>query len=299
MNWASTAERIDHNLLEEHERRSAQRARQAEPVFGGRSDAPARFDVVDGGRRDSVEHVPERPPSSAFARSQAASWNPVSAAGQTAAVEQYRRLAAALLQAQIERGIRVVMITSSVAGEGKSLTLANLAVTLSRSYRRSTLIVDADQRSPSQHEIFRIANGRGLSDYLRDHDDRTAAAVQLLPGLSLLPAGPPTTDPMGGLTSKRLKSVLAEASATFDFTLVDTPPAGLVPDAGILAPLVDGTVLVIGAASTPFEMIRRTVAAVGADRILGTVLNRAEHAGAGRYGYGYGYGYGDYGHSRR
>ncbi|MEW5983892.1 MAG: CpsD/CapB family tyrosine-protein kinase [Acidobacteriota bacterium] len=297
MNRTSTAERIGHDFLGEHERRWAQSAREADRLSGVSGESVSRFDVVDGGRRDPADRTPERLSAPAFDRSQTTSWSPVPAAGQAAAVEQYRRLAAALLQAQVERGIRVVMITSSVAGEGKSLTVANLAVTLSRSYRRNTLIIDADQRSPSQHEIFRVAHGRGLSDYLRDHDDRAAPTVELHPGLSLLPAGPPTNDPMGGLTSTRLKGVLADASATFDFTLIDTPPAALVPDAGILAPLVDGSVLVIGAGSTPFEVIRRTVATLGAERILGTVLNRAERTAGGRYGYGYGYG--EYGDPRR
>jgi Mrp family chromosome partitioning ATPase len=151
------------------------------------------------------------------------------------------------------------------------------------------LIIDADQRAPSQHAIFRVANARGLTDHLRG-EDGPAPIIHLQDGLTLLPAGRPTNDPVGGLTSARMKRVMADASATFDFTLIDTPPAALVPDASLLSAIVDAAILVIAAGSTPFEMIQRTVAGFGKERILGTVLNRAEQTSSGRYGYGY-YGY--------
>lgn len=252
----------------------------------------ARFDVVEGGRREASAApsvMPAAPPSTSFSPARSASWSPVSVPGQTAAVEQYRRLAAALIHATVERGVKVVMIASSVGSEGKSLTAANLAVTLSRSYQRQTLIVDADLRSPRLHDIFHVDNTRGLSEWLRATDSASAATVQLLPGLTLLPAGRPTGDPMAGLTSARMKALLADASAQFDFVIVDTPPATLVPDAGILVGLVDAAVLVIRANSTPHDQIERAVATLGRDRILGTVLNRTDKAAAGRYGYGYGY----------
>ena len=257
MNTMSAAERVSQRFLDEHERRSALRASEWQRPTGIHRDVANRFDVVAGGRSDALAARPATPPKSPFSPARAASWSPVPAPGQTAAVEQYRRLAAALIQAQVEHGVKVVLIASSVAGEGKSLTAANLAVTLARSYHRETLIVDADQRAPSQHEIFHVENTRGLSDWVRGSDDARAATVQLFPGLTLLTAGRPTSDPMAGLTSARMKDLLREASAAFDFVVVDAPPANLVPDAGILAPLVDTAVLVIKAGSTPHAAIER------------------------------------------
>lgn len=286
MNRTATAERLDYRFLDDLDGRGTARARDAQPIGMATDAAPNRFDVVEGGRRGQLAQAV---PGPAFARAQTAAWSPVPAAGQNAAVEQYRRLAAALIHAQAERGVRTVMVTSSVGGEGKSLTTANLAVTLARSYHRSTLIIDADQRAPSQHEIFRVANSRGLTDHLRD-EDGPVPVVHLQAGLTLLPAGRPTNDPVGGLTSARMKRVMADASAAFDFTLIDTPPAALVPDASLLSAIVDAAILVVAAGSTPFEMIQRTVAGLGKERILGTVLNRAEQTSTGRYGYGY-YGY--------
>lgn len=252
---------------------------------------PYRFDIVKGVRHETASAPAPAPPAPAAAvldESQAVSWSPVAASGQHAAVEQYRRLAAALIHAQAEHGIKVVMITSAVAGEGKSLTAANLAVTLARSYKRSTLIIDADQRDPSQHQIFHVANSRGLGDYLYGGTGTPAATVQLFPGLSFLPAGRPMNDPMGGLSSTRMTQLVATAAGAFDFVIVDAPPAAYIPDASVLAPVVDAVVLVIAARSTQFDVIERAISAIGRERILGTVLNRADDSALSRYGYGYG-----------
>src|SRR4029450_12477909 len=78
--------------------------------------------------------------------------------------EQYRRLAAALHQAQRATGFKVVMVVSAVAGEGKTLTASNLAMTLSESYRRDVLLIDADLRRPSLHLVFQVPGAPGLSD---------------------------------------------------------------------------------------------------------------------------------------
>jgi capsular exopolysaccharide synthesis family protein len=286
MNRTATAERLDYRFLDDLERQGSARARDTQPLSVPSESAPDRFDVVEGGRRTQVAQAVQ---GAAFGRAQTASWSPLPAAGRNAAVEQYRRLAATLIHAQAERGVRIVMVTSSVGSEGKSLTTANLAVTLARSYHRNTLIIDADRRAPSQHEIFRVANSRGLTDHLRG-DEGPAPVVSLQDGLTLLPAGRPTNDPVGGLASARMKRVITDASAAFDFTLIDTPPAALVPDASLLSAMADAVILVVAAGSTPFEIIQRTVAVLGKERILGTVLNRAEQTSSGRYGYGY-YGY--------
>lgn len=279
----AAAERIGRLFAEDERRRTTLGLSPASPRSA--SEAGHRLEIV---RRDS-EHapapVPERQP---FAAERSASWAPVPASSHGVAVEQYRRLAGALIRAQAEHGIKVVMVTSAVAGEGKSLTTSNLAVTLARSYQRKTLIIDADQRDPSQHKIFHVNNTRGLTEHMRSFDGTPASTVELLPGLTLLPAGRPTSDPMGGLTSNRLKQLFADAAESFDIVIVDTPPVTLVPDAGLLAPLVDAVVLVIAAGTTQYDAVSRAVTTLGRDRILGTVLNGADEASFGHYGYGYG-----------
>jgi len=232
--------------------------------------------------------APQVPARSHLSEPTLANWSPRPAREHAGAVEQYRKLAAQLIKAQEEHGVRSVLITSAVGAEGKSLTVANLAATLAQSYHRRTLIIDADQRAPRQHEIFNVANQRGLSEFFRGREDGVATTVRLHECLTLLPAGQASGDPMAGLTSDRLKELIAEAAAAFDFVIIDAPPATVVPDAGILAAMVDAVLLVIKAGSTLYPTIEQALAAVGRQRVLGTVLNYAEKAAVDRYPYGYG-----------
>jgi capsular exopolysaccharide synthesis family protein len=192
--------------------------------------------------------------------------------------EQYRRLAGRLYLAQAEHGTRVVMITSAMPGEGKTLTASNLALTLSESYKRQVLLIDADLRRPWIHEMFQVPNVSGLNDGLRSEEERKVPLLRLTDHLSVLTAGRPDRDPMSILSSERMQRVLQEASARFDWVIIDTPPVALLTDAHLLASLVDAVLLVIRAGQTPLPAINTAVQAVGRERILGVVLNRADDA---------------------
>ena len=194
------------------------------------------------------------------------------------AFEQYRKLGATLHQAQIEKSIHVVMLTSAVAGEGKTLTAANLALTLSQSYGRNTLLIDADLRRPMLHTLFEVPNVTGLSDGLRDGAGPRLSVQRLSPRLSLLTAGRPDGDPTSLLTSDLMRRVIEEAAVSFDWVVIDTPPVGLLTDAKLLAGMVDTVLFVIQAASTPYDVARSAIDAVGKERVLGVVLNRVETA---------------------
>jgi protein-tyrosine kinase len=206
-----------------------------------------------------------------------------------ASVEQYRRLAAVLHHAQNERGLRVIMITSALPGEGKTLTASNLALTLSESYHRRVLLIDADLRRPSIHQLFALPSLSGLTDGLRSIEDRKLTLVEISPRLTVLPAGRPDADPMSILTSSRMESVLDEAREKFDWVIVDTPPVGLMPDAHILAAMVDGALLVIGAGMSPYRAVAKATDVIGRDRILGVVLNRVVESDLSHDGYYYSY----------
>ena len=210
-------------------------------------------------------------------------------------IEQYRKLAATLHHAQVEKQLKVVMVSSAVSGDGKTLTSTNLALTLSESYRRRVLLIDADLRRPSVHEVFQVKNVRGLTDSLKAESDHKLPLIQASSYLSLLLAGRPDSDPMSGLTSSRMRRLIGEAAATFDWVVIDTPPVVLLPDANLLAAMVDAAILVIGAGKTPHKLITRAVEALGRNKILGVVLNRVDPSNlAGGYGYGY-YAYGERG----
>jgi len=200
-------------------------------------------------------------------------------------VEQYRRLAARLHLDQVQRGTKLVMVTSAIVGEGKTLTATNLALTLSESYRKRVLLVDADLRRPGIHNMFGIPNFTGLSDAIRSADERKVSVIHLTEHLSLLTAGRPDSDPMGVLASEKMQRVLGDAAAAFDWVVIDTPPVALLSDAHLLGSLVDTVILVIRAGVTPLEAIRTATAAVGRDRILGVVLNSADVPGGNAYHY--------------
>jgi receptor protein-tyrosine kinase len=211
---------------------------------------------------------------------------------ESALVEQYRRLGAALHHHQLQSGARTLMVTSAVAAEGKTLTATNLALTLSHSYQRRVLLVDADLRRPSIHEILRLPNTTGLSDSLRHPEKGGLRFHTVSPNLSALTAGRADSDPMAGLVSDTMNRLLSEAAQQFDWVIVDTPPVALLPDANLLAAMIDTAVLVISARRTPYPLVRRAVEAIGQQRILGVVLNRMAGADmVAAYNY---YGYGQY-----
>jgi capsular exopolysaccharide synthesis family protein len=189
-------------------------------------------------------------------------------------LEQYRRLAAALYHAQAENGLKTVLVSSAVPGEGKTLTATNLALTLAESYGRRVLLVDADLRDPSVHRLLGLPGSPGLAEYLRaEARDLPVAAVSS--ALDLLPAGASNGNPVAGLISERMRLLVQQAVARFDWVLIDTPPVALMPDANLVARLADAVVLVVAAGSTPYRLVERAVEAVGRERVLGVVLNRA------------------------
>lgn len=207
-----------------------------------------------------------------------------------AALEQYRRLAVTLHQIKAERPFKVLMVSSALPLEGKTLTSVNVALTLSESYKSRVLLIDADLRRPSLHSLFALPNTKGLSDTLR-------GAEQPLPTLSVsnqltvVLAGRADRDPIAGLTSQRMRDILSQAAEQFDWIILDTPPVGLISDARLLANLTDGVLLVTGAGSTDYKVVRNAIDELGRARIVGAVLNRVDEdliAPSGYYGDYYG-----------
>jgi len=197
--------------------------------------------------------------------------------------EQYRRLAATLHHAQASSGIKVIMIASAIQGEGKTLTATNLALTFSESYRRRVLLVDTDLRQPSLHHVFGVDNSAGLLENLTSADERPLPVRQISPQLAVLTAGQPSSDPMAGLTSARMRRLIQEAREAFDWVILDTSPVALLPDANLLASMVDGAIVVVRAQSTSYELVKRAIDAIGPTRTLGVVLNGSKK-GSDLYG---------------
>jgi receptor protein-tyrosine kinase len=200
-------------------------------------------------------------------------------------VEQYRHLAAVMHQAQKASNLRSVMVTSALPAEGKTLTATNLALTLSESYQRRVLLIDADLRRPRMREMFTLPSTEGLTDSLALPSEGKLPVHQITPTLWVLTSGRVVPDPMSLLVSPAMKQLIEDATDAFDWVVVDTPPIGLLSDANLLSSMIDTTLLVVSAKSTPYPMVQRAAQAIGPKRILGVVLNRADEAGNPAYGY--------------
>jgi capsular exopolysaccharide synthesis family protein len=208
-------------------------------------------------------------------------------------VEQFRGLAATLHRAQLEQPLKSIIVTSASPGDGKSHVAVNLALTLSESYGRSVLLVDADMRRPVLHSTFGVPNKSGLSEALKASGDEKVSTVQVGEKLTLLPAGRPEPNPLGGLSSERMKRIVEDACSRFDWVIVDSPPVGVLADARVVAETVDGAILVVRAGATRFPELESAADTIGRERILGLVLNAVEQGeihGSGYYRDYYGYG---------
>ena len=207
------------------------------------------------------------------------------------ASEAYKALRTSLLFSAIDQALKVIVITSSEQGEGKSRTAANLAVALAHAENR-TLLVDADFRRPSQHRIFGRIRNIGLSNLLLKEVDQEEAlrSVEAVPNLYLLTSGPTPPNPSELLGSGRMKELMSRLAKEFTYVIVDTPPINAVTDASILASSASGTILVVEQGRTTFPSLRRaklTLDRVGAHTI-GAVMNKLRARG-GSYSYDYGY----------
>jgi capsular exopolysaccharide synthesis family protein len=198
-------------------------------------------------------------------------------------IEQYRRLAATMHHIQAEQNLRHLMVSSASPREGKTLTIVNLALTLSESYGRRVLLIDADLRRPSVHDVFGISNRYGLSHAI-ESDTMELRTTRICQNLWVLPAGTPHGNPTAALASRQMERLLGDATSAFDWVLLDAPPFGLVADTTLLARLVRAVILVIAAGSTQYASVEKAVAELGREYIVGTVLNRVEdNPRAGHY----------------
>src|SRR5688572_9533906 len=188
-------------------------------------------------------------------------------------VEQFRRLAAILHSAQSAGAIRVLMVTSASPEDGKTLTALNLSLVLSASYHKRVLLIDADLRRPSLGKAAELTSVPGLSDVLKASADQRISFVPVTPTLTLLPAGRPNPDPMGALTSPRMRQILQEAASRFDWVVLDAPPMGPLADARLLAEMADAAIFVIRAGRTKHAAVKKAIDTLGRERLLGVVLN--------------------------
>jgi non-specific protein-tyrosine kinase len=190
--------------------------------------------------------------------------------------EAYRSLRTNLEFSSLDRPLKTMVVTSAGPEEGKSTTLANLAVTLAQAEKK-VILVDCDLRRPSQHEIFEVGNSLGLTTMVVDEEAFRNPPLQEtpVPNLKLLPSGPLPPNPSELLGSRRMEEIIATLREKADLVLFDAPPIIAVTDAAVLASKVDGVLLVIKAGTTKRDHAQRAKALLEKvnARLVGAVLN--------------------------
>ncbi len=212
-------------------------------------------------------------------------------APQSLAAEQYRSLRTRIKRAENGRAVRAIVITSPNKGDGKSLTAANLALTMAQEFQQRVLLVDADLRRPAVHRLFGAPAEPGLSDVLMGAADLDEALVHLpAPPPDAAARGAPPSHPAELLGSAAMRRVLDTLRTRFDRILIDMPPVAPLADLHIVAPMVDGVLMIVRAGVTPKPAIERALSGLDMSKVLGLVLNEAggHSADASTYeGYGY------------
>ena len=188
--------------------------------------------------------------------------------------EQYRALRTRLTQVDHGSAVEVVLLTSPGRGEGKSLTAANLALTMGHDMQTRVCVVDANLRHPRLHGLFGVPETPGLGDVLAGRATLAEALVGFdSQPVMLLPAGGPPSHPAELLGSTAMRRTIEMLRTQFDRVIIDAPAAGPLADVGILAPMVDGVLLVVHAGVTTKPAIQEAVSTIPGDKFLGVVLN--------------------------
>ncbi|KAB2336834.1 CpsD/CapB family tyrosine-protein kinase [Cytobacillus depressus] len=190
--------------------------------------------------------------------------------------EQYRTIRTNIQFSSVDSTIKSLMVTSAGPAEGKSTTVANLAVVFAQQEKK-VLLIDADMRKPTVHYTFRVHNNRGLTNVLTKQATLADAINETdQEHLYVLPSGPIPPNPAELLGSKAMDDFLSQAYKEFDIILFDTPPVLAVTDAQILANKCDGTILVVSSGKTEMEAATKAKEQLSAAnaKLLGAVLNQ-------------------------
>jgi capsular exopolysaccharide synthesis family protein len=193
------------------------------------------------------------------------------------ATEQYRSLRTRILHADNGAPISLLLVTSPGRGEGKTLTAANLGLTMAQEYQQRICVVDADLRNPQLHRLFGLPDDApGLADVLIGGAALEDALVTIEGShITVLPAGRATLHPAELLGTTAMRRTLDTLRSQFDRSVIDAPAAAPLADVGILAPMVDSVLLVVRAGVTSKPAIQSAVNAIEHDKLLGVVLNEA------------------------
>ena len=189
-------------------------------------------------------------------------------------IESYQALQANLKFSYLDKPLKTITVTSSVAGEGKSEVAANLALTLAQ-LGHLVLVIDADMRNPVQHHIWQVSNLQGLSNAVAGQVPLKEAIVRQEPNLHVLPVGVIPPNPLAILESQRMSALLRECETIYDYIIVDTPAVSGRADTLTVGRSTDGVLVVMQAGLTDINSINATkvILSQSQQRVLGLVAN--------------------------
>lgn len=173
--------------------------------------------------------------------------------------------------------LRVLAVSSAVAGEGKTLTSIQLAANMASTGRRRVLLMDMDLRKSSIARELEMASDSGLSEFLTGSAPKEKIIRDtVVPGLSVILGGKTLSSPTDMLAGEKFRSLLRELREQFDLVILDTPPILPVPDAVTISEQVDAFILLFRFSHTPHQLFRQAIEELGERKIVGVVLNGEE-----------------------
>ncbi|PGZ76398.1 CpsD/CapB family tyrosine-protein kinase [Bacillus sp. AFS029637] len=189
--------------------------------------------------------------------------------------EQYRNIRTNIEFTSVDNNIRSIMVTSANPGDGKTMTVSNLAVVFGQQGKK-VLVIGADLRKPSIQDLFAVHNSNGLTNVLSGQANIMQCIQKTdIENVYVMASGPIPPNPAELLGNRVMDEVLLEAYNMFDIVLIDTPPVLAVTDAQILADKCDGIILVVRSEKTEKDKIVKTKQLLdkASGKILGVVLN--------------------------
>lgn len=193
--------------------------------------------------------------------------------------ENIRKLRAKILHPDNEEQIRSILVTSTIAEEGKSFICANIGVSIAKSIERHALLVDCDMRRPNLTNLFGLKPDKGLTDYLQLGDPLPELIHKTgLDKLSVISAGKPPENPAELLSADRMSAMIEEVTSRYDDRLIilDTPPYHAASETLVLSQKVDKVILVVRWGKAGTQLVKKVVDDIGGEKILGVVFNAVE-----------------------
>ena len=290
-----------YDALRRAEEQRTQRVREtaAAPAAPEVPELPAAPEGVP--ERVSASPTPARPPQKRFwkrwfSRSSA---SPVETVGglnkrritmlqpESYVAEQFRTLRGRIDALATQQPLRIIAVTSAVAGEGKTTAAVNLALVSAMSVGRRVLLVDCDLRRPKVHRSLGLRVDAGMAELLEGEAGLDEAITEVQGSkLEVLPVRSLPLNPSELLASSRMNELIDQLAQRYDRVILDVPAILGIPDAKTITDLCEGIVFVVKADSTAEEEVISALEVVDRRRVLGVVLN-GEVRGADRYGYGY------------